>query len=277
MNTWRVTLAYHGAGFAGWQRQAEQRTVEGEFRAALARLTDGKLSLRAAGRTDAGVHARGQTVSLQLEREFAKEQLPLALMAYLPSDIAVLRAEPMPAGFDAKSHAIGKRYTYRALARRARDPFRDDVTWHCHKALDVEAMQSAARHLVGEHDYESFRSTHCDAVHARRYLWCVEVVREDDDVVRIEVRGNAFCRSMVRVMAGTLISVGRGRIRPDDVKDIVAAKDRERAGQTAPAKGLTLERVYYPDTASSAGIPAEARFPRWPVTPATWPPTERQE
>jgi tRNA pseudouridine38-40 synthase len=131
--------------------------------------------------------------------------------------------------------------------------------------LDVVAMRRAARDLVGEHDFESFRSVHCDAAHARRYLWMVEVQAHDTEVA-IEVRGNAFCRNMVRIIAGTLVDVGRGRLSDDAMPAIVAARSREAAGITAPAHGLTLEEVYVPADAVRAGIPEGARFPGWPPT-----------
>lgn len=262
---WRLTIAYHGKGFAGWQRQDGVRTVEAELRAALARLASGgEVRVRAAGRTDAGVHAAAQTVSVSLVRDIAPDKLPLALNAHLPGDVSVLSAEVMPAEFDAKRSSIGKRYRYHLLARRARDPLRADTSWHLRAPVDIAAMRAAAVHLMGEHDYESFRHTHCDAKHARRYLWKIAVEEGAEGRVTLEVRGNAFCRNMVRILAGTLADVGRGRYTPDDVLAMRDARDRTQAGQTAPAHGLVLERVYYPDTAEEAEIPEGASFPGWP-------------
>lgn len=271
--TWRLRLAYHGGGFAGWQAQAGERTVQAELERALSLLAGEPVSARAAGRTDAGVHARGQVVSCRSPSRIPARKLPLALNANLPEDISVLSAEEMPAGFDAKRYAVGKRYLYRVLARVPRDPFDGGTSWHARGLLDIDAMREAASVFVGEHDFESFRSVHCDAAHARRYLWLVQV-REEGERVCIEVRGNAFCRNQVRILAGTLVDVGRGRYTPDDVKRMLEARDRTKAGVTAPAQGLFLEEVYYPDDLSRAGIPEGAVFPRYPVTEETWPPPD---
>ena len=131
-------------------------------------------------------------------------------------------------------------------------------------------MREAARTFVGELDFEAFRSQHCDAAHARRFLWMSEV-REEAGQILYEVRGNAFCRHMVRCLAGTLVDVGRGRFAPKDMVRLLAARDRTQAGVTAPAHGLTMEEVYFPDAIEHAGIPEGAVFPGWPVTPESWP------
>lgn len=269
---YRLRLAYRGGGFSGWQSQEGQRTVEDTLKQALLRITGQPISVRGAGRTDAGVHARGQTASVRFTSRMAADKLLLALNAVLPADVAVQDADELPFGFDAKRHSVGKRYVYRLLVHRARDPFLEGLTWHHRGALDVDAMRTASRHLVGELDYQSFRAAGCQARHARRCLWRVAVEAEGP-LVSLEVRGNAFCQHQVRIMAGTLVDVGRGRFTPDDVRSMVEAKDRTHAGQTAPAQGLTLEEVYYPDTAHRAGIPPDARWPGWPLAPGEWPPS----
>jgi tRNA pseudouridine38-40 synthase len=271
VRTWRLVLAYHGGNFAGWQKQAGARTVQTTIEDALGPLAGEPVNVRGAGRTDAGVHARGQVASTTFASRVPPEKMILAANSQLPHDLAVVRAEEMPAGFDAKRQSVGKRYVYRVHTGLHHEPFIGSTTWHVRQRLDVEAMQRAAELFLGEQDFESFRSTHCDAVHARRYLWRSHVTVEAD-VVSYEVRGNAFCRHMVRCLAGTLVDVGRGRLRGDDVQQILEARDRTQAGVTAPAEGLTLEEVYYPDTAARAGIPSDARFPRWPVDDRWWPP-----
>jgi tRNA pseudouridine38-40 synthase len=238
---------------------------------ALHRVTGEAVRARAAGRTDAGVHARGQVVSTTFSSRIPPEKMVLALGSQLPDDVSVLRADVMPEGFDAKRHSVGKRYVYRVLSAQARDPFRGSTSWHVRQRLDVEAMRAAARFYVGEKDFESFRSKHCDAAHARRFLWRAEL-HVEDDLLSFEVRGNAFCRHMVRCLAGTLVDVGRGRFRADDIAAILEARDRTRAGVTAPPEGLTLEEVYYPDRLAHAEIPPDARFPGFPVEPEDWPP-----
>ncbi len=268
---WCITLAYHGARFAGWQRQEGERTAQAVVEQALEKLCGEPVRVQCAGRTDSGVHARGQVVSCRFASSVPAGKMVLALGAHLPDDISALAAAHAFEGFDARSHAVGKRYVYRVLNRAARDPFDGGTSWHVRGALDLEAMRAAAAHLVGDLDFESFRSAHCEAAHARRYLWKVDVTGAGERLL-IDVRGNAFCRNQVRILAGTLVDVGRGRHAPDDVLRMLEAKDRTTAGMTAPASGLTFEEVYYPDTLKDAGIPAGAVFPRYPPTTETWRP-----
>jgi tRNA pseudouridine38-40 synthase len=209
-------------------------------------------------------------VSCRLASSVPPAKMVLALGAHLPDDVSALSAAHAFAGFDARAHAVGKRYVYRVLTRAARDPFDGGTSWHVRSELDLEAMRAAAAHLVGDLDFESFRSAHCEAAHARRYLWRLDVTRQGERLL-IDVRGNAFCRNQVRILAGTLVDVGRGRHAPDDVRAMLEARDRTRAGMTAPAGGLTFEEVYYPDTLCDAGIPAGAVFPRYPPTAESWP------
>ena len=284
--TWRLVVAYHGRHFLGWQAQAGARTVQSVLEEALAALAGEPVPVRAAGRTDAGVHARGQVVSCRFASRVPAHKMVLALGSQLPEDVSVLRADEMPAGFDAKRHSVAKRYVYRVLNQTPKDPFWCDRTWHVRGALDVEAMRAAAAHFVGEKDFESFRSAQCDAVHARRYLWRVSVdshsagcgdagartAQSGGSLLEIDVRGNAFCRHMVRIIAGTLVDVGRGRYRADDIPRMFEARSRDAGGITAPAGGLTLEKVFYPDDMDGADLPPDARFPGWPTTAETWPP-----
>jgi tRNA pseudouridine38-40 synthase len=267
--TYRLVVAYLGTAFQGWQRQAGERSVQEVLETALSTLAGEPVRVRAAGRTDAGVHARGQAVSTTFSSRVAPEKLVVALGSQLPDDVSVLRADVMPDSFDAKRDSIGKRYVYRVHCAPWRDPFRAKTSWHVRQPLDVAAMQRAAQVFLGENDFESFRSVHCDAAHARRFLWRSHVSAPDETgMIEYEVRGNAFCRYMVRCLAGTLVDVGRGRFTVDDVARILAAKDRSQAGVTAPPEGLTLEVVYYADNVlgpNGADIPDGARFPGWPL------------
>ncbi|MCP4503715.1 MAG: tRNA pseudouridine(38-40) synthase TruA [Deltaproteobacteria bacterium] len=273
--TWRIVVAYRGEGFVGWQRQPGERAVQSELEEAFQKIVGHEVFVRGAGRTDRGVHAQAQVASLRINCAIESYQIIRAMSSLLDDDIAVISADEVPHGFSAKRHSVGKRYCYRIYQGPARDPFLAEQHLHSRGFLDVDAMQKAAAHLVGDHDYESFRSVHCDAVHARRYLWKIDV-REIGRVVEIEIRGNAFCRYMIRIIAGTLLGVGHKRFAPDDVKDMLSRKDRSSAGITAAAVGLTLEEVYYPDGLDKAGIPPDAFFPGYPVTDDTWPPQEKK-
>jgi len=245
--------------------------VQGELEKAFATIAGEEVFVRGAGRTDKGVHARRQGASLRMTSSIRADQIVLAMNSMLDDDVAVIAAQEMPHGFSAKRHSVGKHYRYRIYQGAAKDPFLAATHVHSRRHLDVDAMRAATQHLVGELDFESFRSVHCDAAHALRYLWAVNL-HEKGRVLELEVRGNAFCRYMIRIIAGTLIDVGNGRFAPDDVKRMLEAKDRTQAGTTAPAHGLTLEEVFYPDTLDGAGIPDDAVFPGFPVTEATWPP-----
>lgn len=262
-HTWRFVVAYHGARFSGWQKQAGARTVQGTLEEALTKLATAPVLCRAAGRTDSGVHARGQLVTARFTTRVPVEKMVLACASQLPDDLSVVRADIVDDGFDARRHSIGKRYVYRLHVHPAWDPFDGPTRWHLRSHLDIDKMRRAAVHLIGEHDFESFRSAQCDAAHARRYLWRVDVI-DQRPLVEIEVRGNAFCRNMVRIIAGTLVDIGRGRLDKDAIPRLLEVKDRTQAGITAPPEGLMLEQVYLPEDGVAAGIPADAVFPGWP-------------
>ncbi len=272
--TWRLWVSYLGTSFNGFQKQPGQPSVEQAFLTAFERLIGYAPEIIPAGRTDSGVHARGQVISCTFESRFDSRTLPLALSHLLGPDIAVYRADEMPQNFNARFHAIGKRYVYRIAQSMCAQPFEHAYTWHISSPLDFKAMQEAADYLVGEHDFESFRSSSCMAEHARRYLWKISPLplgEGQGEGLILDIRGNAFCHNQVRIITGTLVEVGLGKYSPERVKEILLAKDRTLAGRTAPAHGLTLEEVYYPDDLNSAEIPEGASFPRYPVTNETWP------
>ncbi len=255
-----ATVAYQGTDFAGWQLQAGQRTVQGSIAEALETIARVPVALRTAGRTDAGVHARGQRISFDYPGELSPYRLVLALNAVLPADVAVRDIQPRPADFDIKRDSLAKRYVYRIHLAPHRAVLERATVWQRRGRLDLDAMQQAADQLVGELDFESFRNAGCQERHARRCVWRVAVERQDELVV-IEVRGNAFVRGMVRVISGTLYEVGRGRRRADSITTLLAARDRRQAGITAPACGLTLEEVYLWGEEQRAGIPDWAHWP----------------
>lgn len=265
--TWRIWLSYMGTRFAGFQKQPDLETVESAVQDALFKLTGYAPVLTAAGRTDAGVHARGQVISCTLESELDSRTLPRGLSHFLGPDICAYRADEMPISFDAKRQSVGKRYVYRINLEGRLHPFNRLFAWDVRQKLNLEAMQEAANYLVGEHDFESFRSVHCVAAHAKRYIWMIKITPE----VHIDIRGNAFCHNMVRIITGTLVDVGLGKLSPKDVLEILSKRDRKLAGRTAPPHGLSLEEVYYPDNLEQAEIPEGAVFPRYPVTKESWP------
>lgn len=246
MTPWALLLEYDGAPFHGWQRQASGMTVQSVLEDAAAKLTRGEpVPAVAAGRTDAGVHAAGQVVRLHLPDQYGPGQVRDALNFHLrPHPVAVLEAVIAPPGWNPRFDAVGRAYVFRILNRRARPALRLDV-WHVDKPLDVAAMVEAARHLLGQHDFTSFRATSCQAKSPVRTLDRLDV-RRDGELVVIEAEARSFLHHQVRNMVGTLKLVGEGRWRPDEVRAALQARDRRAAGPTAPPDGLTLQRVDYP-------------------------------
>jgi tRNA pseudouridine38-40 synthase len=255
MSFFKLTLAYDGTGFSGWQAQPGRRTVQGELERGWREITGETVRFSVAGRTDAGVNAAGQVASVESATEIPCAALVLALNAKLPEDVAVRLIERAPEGFHATHHAKGKRYRYSIYSDSRRPVFLRRYAWHVPKRLDVEAMPSAKQHLVGTHDFVSFQSAGSERESTVRTIFAAEVGRggvgeeggttELDSLVRIEVEGDGFLYNMVRAIAGTLVEVGRGRRASAWVANVIAARDRCAAGQTAPAHGLTLLEVHY--------------------------------
>jgi len=240
----RLTLAYDGTGFRGWAEQRDQRTVEGVLRGGLERFLGSAPTLSVAGRTDAGVHARGQVASLGWPGDLDPERLQRSLNATLAPEVVVLDARRAPEGFDARFSATARAYRYRIDVGPWPDPFRARYVWHRPGPLALPRMRAAARHLVGERDFAAFCRKPPDRSGTVRRLERLSVARAGD---RVEVfaRANAFAHQMVRSVVGTLVLVGAGGLDPDEIPKILASRDRNRGGQMAPARGLTLERVVY--------------------------------
>jgi tRNA pseudouridine38-40 synthase len=240
---YRLTIEYDGTEFHGWQLQPQARTVQGELEAALARLFGVPLRVAAAGRTDAGVHAAGQVVCFRAERPLAPAVVRRALNALTGPDLAVRAVDCVADVFDPRRHAASRRYAYRIWNRSEPSPFWRRYSWLVPRALDVGTMRSAADQLLGEHDFSSFRGAGCDAAHPRRRVLRSELVAEGP-LLTYEIEATAFLRHMVRNIVGTLAEVGL-RQRPADLRPLLAARDRTRAGATAPAWGLCLVEVRY--------------------------------
>jgi tRNA pseudouridine38-40 synthase len=244
---WRLLLEYAGDDFCGWQLQARGRTVQGVLEEALARILGAPARPLAASRTDAGVHAAGQVAHVDASAGLGPDALRRALNAVLPRDLAVLELERVADGFDARRDARGKRYVYRLLNRSAPSPLRRSRTWHLRDPLDLAAMGRAAQLALGTHDFAAFRGSVAGLAAGQgsvRTLWRLEPGVQGDEVVVI-VEGRSFLRHMVRNLVGTLVQVGRGRLPPEAMREILESRDRSRAGPTAPAHGLCLERVDY--------------------------------
>lgn len=270
LRCFRLWIAYRGDNYCGFQAQTNGPTIEGELSKALYAITQQTPEITVAGRTDSGVHAEAQVVSITLLTRLAPRNLKLALQQKLPQDIAVWHIDAMPLGFDARRQSVGKQYIYRIYQGEVAHPLLRLNSWHVKKRLDVDKMRQAAEYFIGEHDFESFRSTQCTSAHAQRYLWHFSV-HVKANLIEFDIRGNAFCLNMVRIMVGTLVEVGLLRKPPEYVGSLLTLCDRTLAGRTARPEGLTFNRVYYPDDLKSANIPDGALFPRYPVTKESWP------
>jgi len=241
----RGVLEYDGTDFHGWQVQGSLRTVQGELEAALAGILGGRVPVIASGRTDAGVHAEGQLVSFRAATRLPPERLAAALNARLPSDLSVLSLEEAPEGFHATRDAVSKVYRYSILNGRTPRPLLRRTTWRVPQPLDLARMRRGAAHLVGRHDFASFRTHPGAEAEDRgtvRTVHRIDVSRKGP-VVSLEVEGDGFLYNMVRAITGTLVAVGRGHWEPDRVAGILRARDRAAAGPTAPARGLCLVSV----------------------------------
>lgn len=245
MPRYKLTIEYCGAGLVGWQRQAEGLSVQEALETAVRRFCGEPVTVHGAGRTDAGVHALAQVAHLDLPREAEPDTIRNAVNAHLrPQAISVLRAEPVPPDFDARRSAVARHYLYRILNRRPPPALERGRVWHVAPPLDVTAMREGARHLVGQHDFSTFRDSLCQAKSPVKTLDLLEVTRVGDEI-HIAARARSFLHHQVRNMAGTLKLVGLGRWQPDDVARALAARDRRAGGPTAPAEGLALVSVSY--------------------------------
>lgn len=250
MATWKLTLEYDGRQFAGWQRQYGVRTVQEVLEGALARVFGGEtITAHSAGRTDAGVHALGQVVSFRAQAARDPLKLTYALNTLLPEDVGCLRAEAVDDAFHARFSAREKTYRYLVLDRVARSPFWAGRAWHTRKRLDWAAVDRALGHLVGTHDFTSFRGPGCAHRNPVRTIRRAER-RADGDLHAIEFVGPGFLRYQVRIMVGTALECGMGRRDPDSLPTLLAARDRNVSGRTASPAGLYLVEVRYGEDAA---------------------------
>lgn len=251
MPRYALLVEYHGAPFAGWQRQTDQPSVQGAIEAALAKLEPREHAIAAAGRTDAGVHATGQVAHCDMERDWDPFRLSEALNYHLkPAPVAILKCAVVADDWHARFDALERRYLFRLMSRRAPLTFEAGQMWQVKHPLDAQAMQAGADHLIGHHDFTTFRSTICQAKSPVKTLdeLRVEVVPRDIGTeYRFHVRARSFLHNQVRSFVGTLERVGAGSWRPDDVGAALAAKDRSACGPVSPPHGLYLAGVEYPD------------------------------
>jgi tRNA pseudouridine38-40 synthase len=271
MTTFRITLAYDGGGFVGWQRQTNGVAIQALIEGALRELDGRDVTVTGAGRTDAGVHALGQVAAFTIARELSCDALIRALNAHLPPAVRVIEAEEAPPGFHPRFDAQAKTYRYRICNGDVISPFEHSYAWHLPGPLDVDAMAAGARLLEGRHDFAAFQAAGGSVATTEREIItsrivdcgvrigivdCGVPIREESTIesavrnpqsamLAYEVTGNGFLRHMVRIIVGSLVEIGRGRQPPESITAALAARDRIAAGPTAPPHGLFLVQVDY--------------------------------
>jgi tRNA pseudouridine38-40 synthase len=247
----KLTVEYDGRGLVGWQRQENGLSVQQLLEEAGAKLAGCPVEMKGAGRTDAGVHASGQVAHVYIEKDLAPDRVRDGLNFWLVKEglvpqVAVVAADLVPADFHARFSAIGRRYCYSIVNRRAPLTTLRGLAWQVKQPLDAEAMHQAAQLLIGHHDFSSFRATECQAASPHKTLDRLDVVRDGDEI-RVYAAARSFLHHQVRNMVGSLKLVGEGRWSADDLADALAARDRRAGGPTAPPDGLSLTGVVYPD------------------------------
>jgi tRNA pseudouridine38-40 synthase len=252
MRNIRLIIEYEGTRYAGWQVQQNLPTIQGTIEEKIKIITGEEVKLTASSRTDAGVHALGQVANFCTESRIPPHSMQMGINALLPDDIVIKKAEEVPLDFDSRQNAKAKTYRYLILNRSYPSAIYRNFSWHVFQKLDIDAMRKAAGYLTGKKDFTSFRAAECDAPHSIREILSFSITSLGTDLksvptgmLEIEVKGTAFLRHMIRIMVGTLVAIGKGKIKLEDFQNIIDARDRRLAGMTAPSHGLFLKEVEY--------------------------------
>ncbi|MDR1657707.1 MAG: tRNA pseudouridine(38-40) synthase TruA [Deltaproteobacteria bacterium] len=242
---YKLTLAYDGTDFLGWQRQTKGPTLQGVLEEALFKLCGHPVTVWASGRTDAGVHARAQVVNFWTSSPRSTVELVRGGNAILPMSMAILSAQEVTEDFNARFSAVGKTYAYDFSIAPVRNPLLVFRAWHVGPKLDWDRIKAALPLLVGNKDFKAFGSAGSEVKTTVRTISEAVLTKPEEDIQRLTLTGSGFLRHMVRTIAGTLWLIGRGRMSPEELTALIESKDRRRAGPVAPPQGLFLERVYY--------------------------------
>ena len=244
MSTYKLLLEYDGTAYAGWQRQPDQPTIQAMLEQVIHTITQTEIPVIGAGRTDSGVHARGQVASFQSDKRLSPQEWQRAFNGLLPKDISVRSVDLVPNDFHARYSAKQKLYEYMILNQVEPSALERNRTWHVPQALSLEKMQEAARSLLGTHDFSSFQDSQTDTKNAVCNVTLLEIHKQDT-LIAIRILADRFLKQMVRAIVGTLVEVGLGKRDPKEVQAILEEQDRRKAGYTAPAQGLYLVQVDY--------------------------------
>ena len=245
MRNIKLTIEYDGKDFNGWQKQPNKLNIQGEIERAIKQITGEEVDLTASGRTDAGVHALGQVANFKTNSELPIEKFPIALNANLKKSIVIKSAEEIEERFH--SRLTCKRKTYRYVINNSKygTAIYRNLETHIPMKLDIQKMQQAVKYFEGEHDFKAFKASGTSSKSSVRTIYKAEVIDAGNERIYIELTGNGFLYNMVRIIAGTLVDVGLGKIEPEDIKEIIKSQKRENAGKTLPPQGLYLVEVEY--------------------------------
>ena len=245
MRNIKLTIEYDGKEFNGWQKQPKQLNIQGTIEKAIQQITGEEVELMASGRTDSGVHALGQVANFKTNSNIPIEKIPIAINSNLKKSILIRSAEEVEERFH--SRLTCKRKTYRYVINNSKygTAIYRNLETHIPVKLDVEKMEEAIKYFEGEHDFKAFKSSGTSSKSSIRTIYKAEIIKNDNDKIWIELTGNGFLYNMVRIIAGTLVDVGLGKIEPDAIPNIIKSKKRENAGKTLPPQGLYLVKVDY--------------------------------
>ena len=244
MRNIKLTIEYDGKKFGGWQKQPTKLNVQGEIENAIKEITGEEVELNASGRTDSGVHSLGQVANFKTDSNIEIEKIPYAINSKLKKSIVIKKAEEVDENFHARYSCKGKKYRYIINNSSQGTAIYRDLEYHIPQKLDIEEMKKAIKYFEGEHDFKGFRASGTSSKNSVREIYKAEIKQEEDRVI-IELTGNGFMYNMVRIIAGTLVDVGLGKIKEEEIPEIINSKDRKKAGKTLPAHGLYLVEVYY--------------------------------
>ncbi len=241
----KLTIEYDGTSYHGWQVQPNGPSIQQEIETAIEMMTRKKVKLLGSGRTDAGVHAMGQVANFTCTTSITTDEFQKGLNSILPDDIVIRKIEEASPDFHARYDAVSKRYRYQILNQSLPSAIRRRFTWWIRSPLDLSAMEHGMAHLVGERDFKSFEGAGSPRSSTIRRVIGIDLIRQEDGMVAIDIHASGFLRYMVRNIVGTLVDVGIGKIPPAHIETILASRDRSKASATAPARGLFLMEVYY--------------------------------
>ncbi|QNU67637.1 tRNA pseudouridine(38-40) synthase TruA [Ruminiclostridium herbifermentans] len=241
----KLKIEYDGTNYHGWQIQKNVITVQETIEKAISKLLGNQVGIIGCSRTDVGVHAYGQIAHFVTDSKIPGDKFSYAINNLLPSDIVIKQSEEVSEDFHSRYSAKGKRYRYLVYNDAHASAIMKNRSYHVRPKLDIEKMKRAAKYFIGEHDFAAFQSTGGQVLSTVREIFSLEIEKKEDNIISIEVTGNGFLYNMVRIIAGTLVYVGMGRIDADEIPLIIDSLDRTRAGKTAPAEGLYLMEIFY--------------------------------